>query len=663
MKLPFSPHPHPIANSQPAALRVMANKPRSPPLFGAASHPSASYRRPNSGLSLDSSSTVTPDSNAFVAWAKEPSPYRSLTPWVYYGSQPSPLTSGMTVPSPKTTNSSCIDYNYAPYSYPRASISAATSAWPSSQPSYTPLPDSYDMSNEIERTGPHAGSEYPVIGSTSASLLLDTFALSDRDTNSYPSSFIHLTSKDHGRTHSCNDDMTLRGERAIKLEDQDETASRIRDVLADTKIIVRRDITNAADIKNSVTQPQALLPRPASLVTLGSLDLESISESRALFYFGVLATQALLLPRFYLTKSPKSKKWSVKLTMYGTTFIRCHIYTSCRAAKVSVCREALKKFKAEYPDWAVPERPKDLAAPPEMDWVAILEDYCVHQGLPGPRYTKYVHPNGYRHEVEVDGGAYFGSLKHYAEELPSKQGAAHVALYDVLVRDDERRPEPQGLSSLKASGQSMLGLVPRDPSRNHNPPEQPAPPRRRLDGSFNSKGTRKRRRIGRSRSPSTFLSGLRDTPTNANLQPLKNCRLATIEAPVIEEARRWQVTPSDISRQIREIKTWTGKLDKTRNLLALEHPEIYIERIDGRLIDTDGEYTAAAYFKSDPFLARAGAIGKISGFFNSKNGAHEACAWKAYDYLIKMVKEDMVLEDKAVEEQKAITRWASDQFQ
>jgi hypothetical protein len=51
--------------------------------------------------------------------------------------------------------------------------------------------------------------------------------------------------------------------------------------------------------------------------------------------------------------------------------------------------------------------------------------------------------------------------------------------------------------------------------------------------------------------------------------------------------------------------------EKVCDLLKLEHPEIRIERSDGRLIETGGQYTAAAYFKGDPFLTRAGAIGRI----------------------------------------------------
>jgi hypothetical protein len=235
-------------------------------------------------------------------------------------------------------------------------------------------------------------------------------------------------------------------------------------------------------------------------------------------------------------------------------------------------------MKAEFPDWMVPERPKESSAPSGLDWITILkgkiacpweayetlirlwvEDYCVHQGLPEPKYTKYVHPKGYCHEVEVNGSTYFGSLKYYADESPSKQGAAHVALYDVLVGDDEGRPEPKGFSSLKAPNDHLLASVFRAPLHNHNSPASRVPARRRFEDRNDSWDPRKRQRIGKSRSPANFSLGF----GNANLQPLKNCRLATIEAPVVEEARRWQVTPSDISRQLREIETWVGKLEST----------------------------------------------------------------------------------------------------
>lgn len=60
------------------------------------------------------------------------------------------------------------------------------------------------------------------------------------------------------------------------------------------------------------------------------------------------------------------------MTIYGMTFVRSHVYTSRRVAKVSICREALKKLKNEFPNWIVPERPKDSISPPGWDWVETL---------------------------------------------------------------------------------------------------------------------------------------------------------------------------------------------------------------------------------------------------------------------------------------------------
>ncbi|KAL4743055.1 hypothetical protein BDV11DRAFT_179472 [Aspergillus similis] len=93
------------------------------------------------------------------------------------------------------------------------------------------------------------------------------------------------------------------------------------------------------------------------------------------------------------------------------------------------------------------------------------------------------------------------------------------------------------------------------------------------------------------------------------------------------------------------------------DLLKLEHPEIRIERSDGRLIENEGQYTAAAYFRGDPFLTRAGAIGRIQTFSGTRTAVHEACAWNVCDYLIDLVKEDMMLEDNAAKKRETITRW------
>ncbi|CBF82574.1 predicted protein [Aspergillus nidulans FGSC A4] len=255
------------------------------------------------------------------------------------------------------------------------------------------------------------------------------------------------------------------------------------------------------------------------------------------------------------------------------------MYTNLeKNAKVPVCKEALKKLKVEFPNWVVPEGPRDSLVSSGWDWVKLCR-YCVHQSLPEPLYTKYVHHKGYRHEVEVGGGAYFAPLKYYAAELQSEQSAAHVALYDLLVREDYGSADTEGPSSLKKSNEAQRGSV---------DCHSPGPSSKRsfealLDESAqdylcSSIGKRAPARkledykhLGRARghggknqSPPTS-SQAKPAPGDANLQPLKNC--------------------------------------------------------------------------------------------STRTAVHEACAWNVCNYLIDLVKEDMMLEDNAAKEHETITRW------
>jgi hypothetical protein len=201
-------------------------------------------------------------------------------------------------------------------------------------------------------------------------------------------------------------------------------------------------------------------------------------------------------------------------------------------------------------------------------------------------FTKYVHHKGYRHEVEVGGGAYFAPLKYYAAELQSKQSAAHVALYDLLVREDYGSADAEEPPSLKKSNEALLTVIPRDPhgkSTERIEPECPSnrkrsfetlldestqdslcssidqrAPARKLKGYKHSR--RARRHGDKNQSPPTF-SQVKPAPGNANLQPLKNCRLAVVEAPLVQEERRWKVTPSDILREIQNVENWVAKLE------------------------------------------------------------------------------------------------------
>lgn len=104
------------------------------------------------------------------------------------------------------------------------------------------------------------------------------------------------------------------------------------------------------------------------------IDLKEISPSRVIFFFGVLATQALLLPRFEFTQGHVNQKWGGVLTMYGHTFVEPAIFKSQCDAKLELCQAALKKLVAQFPGWSVPGEPGDVSSQESngWDWVKTL---------------------------------------------------------------------------------------------------------------------------------------------------------------------------------------------------------------------------------------------------------------------------------------------------
>lgn len=76
-------------------------------------------------------------------------------------------------------------------------------------------------------------------------------------------------------------------------------------------------------------------------------------------------------------------------------------------------------------------------------------------------------------------------------------------------------------------------------------------------------------------------------------------------------------------------------------------PKFSIESTLLPILTTDPNaqtHAAWATFTDDPYLARAGAIGKVDGVETSPTDAKEACCRRVYDYLIDLVDQDTALE-------------------
>lgn len=79
--------------------------------------------------------------------------------------------------------------------------------------------------------------------------------------------------------------------------------------------------------------------------------------------------------------------------------------------------------------------------------------------------------------------------------------------------------------------------------------------------------------------------------------------------------------------------------------------------MDGRLIDTEGLYNAAAYFHDDPFFARAGAIGRVDKLLGTKSSVTGNCAENVVQYILGVAEEDFVLERENRAKLDEINQW------
>ncbi|KAL1998168.1 hypothetical protein VTN02DRAFT_6738 [Thermoascus thermophilus] len=441
---------------------------------------------------------------------------------------------------------------------------------------------------------------------------------------------------------------------------------------------------------SSSTYPKVIRAFPR----LGTLDLATLTASQALFYFGVLTTQALLMPRFEFDRE-SGGRWGVKLTMYGYTLSKPGLFGSQAGVKVEVCREALEILKTLYPQWVVPDEPRECLTNAEWNWIQLLNDFCTQNKVDLPTYTKYTHENGCRYEVELSGSSYFGALKFYPTDAEARNASAHMGLYSLLVYGTDSTdsfPEPSSLrrhnECLSPAAADLLGCLPdsqaassvrRDYPILHSVLSSQAASSKVTKPSYEpSQGKMKRGGMKKEGGagvvhteaqpqPHAKAKNKQDPPKQnqkktpqtlpANLLPVVNPRIQGIEVSgKPENEKRWAVSPRKIQSHLKHLATYKERLETACDLLALEHPEFKIERTDGRLVESEAEHRAAAIFARDPFLARAGPIGKVK-VKGDRAAAREACSKNVVEYLMKMVEEDAMYDQEAAEQRHKIEGW------
>ncbi|CRG91531.1 hypothetical protein PISL3812_08581 [Talaromyces islandicus] len=367
---------------------------------------------------------------------------------------------------------------------------------------------------------------------------------------------------------------------------------------------------------------------------LHEIDTRSLSAKQVLFYFGVLTLKEPCLQPSFEYVQDRSSMWTAKLVLYRESISIPRMLTRM-GAKVEICRVALSLLKPRFASWRVPDEPSlDLTAP-EWLWGSLLEDYAYVNQLPCPVFTRYVHKNGYRYEVEVGAVRGWGSCKFYRTDADAADAAAHQALYQLLTEgcDELAVSVPAGEPAQMEAPMSKLRVPARNGMASMDVKTEHA-----LDPSYDDKqeGSRlskqeKKRRRG----------------VVSNLVPLQNARIPTLDCKDEPEPQsKWKITRHDLLKELRPLSTWVEKVKKMCELLHIT-PEFSIESTPLPMSTTDTvaqTHAAWATFQDDPYLARAGAIGKVDGIETSETDAKEACCRRVYDYLIDLVDQDTALE-------------------
>jgi hypothetical protein len=101
-------------------------------------------------------------------------------------------------------------------------------------------------------------------------------------------------------------------------------------------------------------------------------DPVTLTDSKALFIFGVLAVQGNLFPHFDF-KRDLWGKWGVRLQFSGYILDQPSYHDKAISAKAQACRGALQTLKSQFPHWRIPHEPGDSGGMSSYKWTEVLD--------------------------------------------------------------------------------------------------------------------------------------------------------------------------------------------------------------------------------------------------------------------------------------------------
>ncbi|KAJ5734151.1 hypothetical protein N7493_002937 [Penicillium malachiteum] len=190
--------------------------------------------------------------------------------------------------------------------------------------------------------------------------------------------------------------------------------------------------TSAVRPSNEARQP---MDHDRDPITLGALDLDSLSANQILFTFGVICIMARLTPRFQFKYGGLGgNKVGVRLTVYGHTVVIQPESECAHLSRVSACKKALFKLRKFHPQWLIPPLPSDRPTGPEWNWARLLEEYCTPLNFPMPLYNPTLCAGQWHCDLSMQGRLF--RTASASDSLDEAQNTvSHIAIYSLLVDD------------------------------------------------------------------------------------------------------------------------------------------------------------------------------------------------------------------------------------
>lgn len=198
--------------------------------------------------------------------------------------------------------------------------------------------------------------------------------------------------------------------------------------------------------------------------------------------------------------------------------------------------------------------------------------------LPCPVFTRYIHKNGHRYEVEVGAVRGWGECKFYRTEADAADAAAHQTLYQLLTEGCDELAVSTAAAAAPAEESFQMKQQPSAPPKPRVVPARNdiASMEVKMDPGFDV-DTRDPKYFDRQDSGRRLSRGERKRRRGvvSNLVPLQNARIPTVDCSEPEPESKWKINRHDLLKELRPMGTWVEKVESMFSSITISQSGVF----------------------------------------------------------------------------------------